>query len=42
MIKKQDIRLAATVGLALIATGYLMNMLGDNQVIAQARQGLGG
>ena len=42
MIKKQDIRLAVTVGLAIAATGYVMNMFGSNRFVAEARQGLGG
>jgi len=42
MIKKQDIRLAATVGLAIVATGFLMNMFANNSIVDQARTGLGG
>ena len=42
MIKKQDLRLGITVGVAVLATGYLMAMFGSNPIVAQARQGLGG
>ena len=42
MIKKQDIRLGVTVGVAIVATGYLMAMFGNNPIVSQARRGLGG
>ena len=41
-ITKQDIRLTATVGLAIFATGYVMAMFSNYPVVQQARRGLGG
>ncbi|MFG5381940.1 hypothetical protein [Yoonia sp. R2-816] len=42
MIKKQDVRLGVTVGVAILATGYLMAMFGNNPIVAQSRIGYGG
>ncbi|MDX8353668.1 hypothetical protein [Cognatiyoonia sp. IB215182] len=41
-IKGQDIRLAVTVAVAIVGTGYLMAVFGNNPIIAQSRMGYGG